>query len=189
MLLGFMETMASLMQPCHVAGWKRLNWQGVSGVVSMGLTPVAGVEFRGGMDAAVVFGDWYTNDSRLEMKQRILVVDDEPSVLTLLAEFLERHGYSVATAASYAEGKQRVHEDPFHLVILDIAFPDGDGMELLDNIKEAHPNLPVIMLTGLGFDKDLMEEALTKKASGYISKTLPASQLLMEIHRVLKQYV
>jgi DNA-binding NarL/FixJ family response regulator len=70
-------------------------------------------------------------------------------------------------------------------MILDIALPDADGLELLEKVKTSHPNLPVIMLTGMGFDEDLVSEALAKKASGYVSKTLPLDQLLMEIRRAL----
>jgi DNA-binding NarL/FixJ family response regulator len=72
------------------------------------------------------------------------------------------------------------------LMILDIALPDADGLELLESMKAAHPNLPVVMLTGMGFDDELLSEALRRKASGYISKTLPLDQLLMEIRRILK---
>jgi two-component system response regulator HydG len=120
------------------------------------------------------------------MKQHILIVDDEAAVCKLLSNYFTRHGYETLTCGTVGEGQRLVDEQPFTLVILDIALPDGDGLKLLGSIKEAHPDLPVIMMTGMGWDPELMEEAMRKKASAYVVKTLPLSQLLMEIRRVLK---
>ncbi|MBU6399365.1 MAG: response regulator [Verrucomicrobia bacterium] len=119
------------------------------------------------------------------MKQQILVVDDEAPIRELLGEFFKKRGYGVTTAATAAEALQRADEERLHLVILDIDLSDADGFEVLQSMKASHPNLPVIMLTGMGFDDDLLQEALQKGASGYVSKTLPLEQLLMEVHRTL----
>jgi len=73
-----------------------------------------------------------------------------------------------------------------NLVILDVALAEADGLELLARLKGVHPKLPIIILTGMGFDDELLQEALQKGASGYVSKTLPLEQLLMEVHRTLK---
>jgi DNA-binding NtrC family response regulator len=86
-----------------------------------------------------------------------------------------------------SDARRLVDEVPLNLVILDIALADADGLELLESIKQAHPQLPVIMLTGMGYDDELLQEALQKGASGYISKTLSLDQLLMEVHRTLKK--
>jgi DNA-binding NtrC family response regulator len=59
-------------------------------------------------------------------------------------------------------------------------------LEILERMKATHPNLPIIIMTGIGFDEDLLQEAIQKGASGYVSKTLPLDQLLMEVHRTLK---
>ena len=75
---------------------------------------------------------------------------------------------------------------PLNLVILDVPLGDSDGLEILQTLKNAHPNLPVIIMTGIGFDEELLQEAIKKGASGYVSKTLPLDQLLMEVHRTLK---
>jgi DNA-binding NtrC family response regulator len=68
---------------------------------------------------------------------------------------------------------------------MDIVLPDADGMEVLSAVKQNHPNLPVVMLTGIGFDEELLQEAKERGAVGYVSKTLPLDQLLMEVRRVL----
>jgi DNA-binding NtrC family response regulator len=121
------------------------------------------------------------------MKQHVLVVDDEPHICNYVSAYLKKNGFEVTTAETAADTVRLTDEIPFHVMVLDIALADEDGLELLGTIKAAHPNLPVIMMTGMGFDEELVNEALRKQASGYISKTLPLNQLLMEIRRALKQ--
>ncbi|MHB8523534.1 MAG: response regulator [Limisphaerales bacterium] len=121
------------------------------------------------------------------MKQHILVVDDEAPIRELLGEFFKKRGYQVTTAATAEEASEWSDDARPDVVILDIDLQGVDGFEVLQTIKAAHPHLPVIMLTGMGFDDELLQEALHKGASGYVSKTLPLEQLLMEVHRTLNQ--
>ena len=120
------------------------------------------------------------------MKQHLLVVDDEPPIRELLASYFTKHGYDVTTAADATETMRLADEVPLNLVILDVLLPDSDGLEVLEKLKSAHPNLPIIIITGIGFDEELLQEAIQKGASGYVSKTLPLDQLLMEVRRTLK---
>ena len=120
------------------------------------------------------------------MKHHILVVDDEAPIRDLLSDFFVKKGYEVSTASTVQEALKKADEMPLHLVILDVLLPDGDGMEMLTSIRLAHPQLPVIIMTGIGFDEELLQEARDRGASGYVSKTLPLNQLLMEVHRVLR---
>jgi DNA-binding NtrC family response regulator len=119
------------------------------------------------------------------MKMKILVVDDEAPIRDLLSTYLKKYGYEVQTAATAAEARQLADEEALHLVIMDVVLPDADGMEVLSSVKQSHPNLPVVMLTGIGFDEELLQEAQQRGAAGYISKTLPLDQLLMEVRRIL----
>lgn len=119
------------------------------------------------------------------MKQHILVVDDEPPIRDLLSAFFKKHGYEVSTVATGAEALPAVDEKGVEVVILDVLLTDTDGLEVLSRIKAKHPKLPVIMMTGIGFDEELLQDALQKGASGYVSKTLPLDQLLAEVHRSL----
>ncbi|MEW6158137.1 MAG: response regulator [Verrucomicrobiota bacterium] len=121
------------------------------------------------------------------MKKHILVVDDEAPIRELLESYFKRQGYQVSVAASGNEAVTLANENPLDVIILDIVLPDTDGLELLGNLKTTHPNLPVIIMTGIGFDEELLQEARLKGAAGYVSKTLPLEQLLMEVHRILKQ--
>jgi DNA-binding NtrC family response regulator len=120
--------------------------------------------------------------------KHILIVDDEASIRDLLSEFFRKRGYKVSTAATPEEAQSMTDSVPINLVILDVLLSDCDGMELLGSIKLKHPNLPVIIMTGIGFDEELLKEAQQKGAAGYVSKTLPLDQLLMEVHRTLNHF-
>jgi DNA-binding NtrC family response regulator len=119
------------------------------------------------------------------MKQHILIVDDEAPIRDLLSSYFKKHGYEVSSASSAPEAFSALDDKQIQLVILDVLLADTDGLEVLSDIKASRPNLPVIIMTGIGFDEELLQEAIQKGASGYISKTLPLDQLLMEVHRTL----
>jgi DNA-binding NtrC family response regulator len=120
--------------------------------------------------------------------KHILIVDDEAPIRDLLSEYFRKRGYKVSTAATPAEATSLADGVPLNLVVLDLLLDDIDGMDVLESMKKSHPNLPFIIMTGIGYDEELLKEAKQKGADGYVSKTLPLDQLLMEVHRILKQY-
>ena len=120
------------------------------------------------------------------MKQRILVVDDEPQIREMLSMYFTRHGYEAPTAGDSAETLRIVKESPVDVVVLDISLADEDGLKLLEQLKKSEPSLRVIMLTGMGFVEDLLQEAQQKGADGYVSKVMPLDELLLAIQRILK---
>ena len=117
------------------------------------------------------------------MKEHVLVVDDEAQIRELLSLFLTRHGYRVSTTAKSEETMQLVRQVPVDLVVLDIGLADEDGLNLLVRLKNENPSQRVIMLTGMGFVEDLLQEAYQKGADGYVSKVLPLEELLLAIER------
>src|SRR3954469_7140955 len=120
------------------------------------------------------------------MKQRILVVDDEPQIREMLSMYFANHGYDTGTAGNSAETLRAVEGGKVDVVVLDIGLAEEDGLRLLEQLKSAHPDLRVIMLTGMGFVEDLLQEAQQKGADGYVSKVLPLDELLLAIQRILK---
>jgi two-component system OmpR family response regulator len=117
------------------------------------------------------------------MKQHILVVDDEAQIRDLLSMYLRKQGYEVSTASTSAETLACLAAEPVELVVLDIGLAQEDGLRLLENIKAARPQVRVVMLTGMGFVEDLLQEAHDKGADGYVSKVLPLDELLIAIER------
>src|ERR1051325_358777 len=120
------------------------------------------------------------------MSQHILVVDDEAQIRELLCIYLIKQGFSVSTAGTSQETLQALRQNTIDLVVLDIGLADEDGLKLLSTIKKDFPALRVVMLTGMGFVEDLLQEAHQKGADGYVSKVLPLDELLMAIQRTFK---
>ncbi len=120
------------------------------------------------------------------MSEHILVVDDEAQIRELLCIYLIKQGFTVSTAGTSKETLQVLQKTPADLVVLDIGLADEDGLKVLAEIKKQHPAIRVVMLTGMGFVEDLLQEAHQKGADGYVSKVLPLDELLMAIQRTCK---
>lgn len=119
------------------------------------------------------------------MKQRILVVDDEPQMRELLSMYLTQKGFQTAAAATSEEAFRKVREKPVDCVVLDINLGGEDGLQILSKLKEFDRKLRVIMLTGMGFVEDLLQEAQQKGADGYVSKVLPLDELILTLQKAL----
>lgn len=120
------------------------------------------------------------------MKEHILVVDDEAPIRNLLSTFFKKRGYQVTAVETARETRAMARDQNIDLIILDIALgDDDDGLDLLTELKGEKPHLPVIILTGMGMDDDLLRESRRRGASGYIGKTMPLEELLGEVRKVL----
>src|SRR5437588_535747 len=80
---------------------------------------------------------------------RILIVDDEPIIIASCRRILAGGEYQVEGVNDGFEALRRIEADPVDIVILDIMMPKIDGVEVLRRIKEGHPDIDVIMITGL----------------------------------------
>ena len=112
-------------------------------------------------------------------------MDDEPNIRELLCMYLNQKGFQATAAGSSEEALRRVMEKTIDLVVLDIVLAGEDGLQLLANLKAADPKLRVVMLTGMGFVEDLLQEAQQKGADGYVSKVLPLDELVLAVQRAL----
>ena len=117
-------------------------------------------------------------------KNKILVVDDEEALRTVLSAELEGEGYLVHTAADGEEAIKLLEDQPFHLILLDIKMPNVDGFEVLKFVKQRVPQTKVIMLTGFADLKNAIE---SKKlgAEDFVSKPYDLVDLLTTVERVL----
>ena len=110
----------------------------------------------------------------------ILVIDDEAGIRESLEVLLSLEGYSPRMAADGEEGLRMLEHDTFDLVLLDLALPRRSGLELLPEIKEQHPDLPVIMITAYG-SVDNVVEAIRAGAENFIQKPWDNEKLLADI--------
>jgi len=117
-------------------------------------------------------------------QKRILIVDDEPSIRKVLAAHLRRFGYEVETADDGGEGKERLANEPFHVVVSDLKMPEVDGMALLEWVRAEQPGLPVILITAHG-TVDSAVEALKLGAFDYVTKPFDTDELHAVIRKAL----
>ncbi len=117
--------------------------------------------------------------------KHILAIDDEAPILDLLKEYLSSHGYRVSTANTALEARRIVEADPPDLLISDLQLEETDGLHLIEQLRALLPSKPVILLTGVLFESQVVEENLKWKVSAYVSKTAPLQVLLQEIRRLL----
>ena len=120
--------------------------------------------------------------------RRVLVVDDEPVVANSLRRTLSRRGYQVEEAFSGNEALNRILNEMYDLVLLDMRMPDGNGLELLPTIKKHRPRLPVVMVTGYA-SIDTAVEAIQRGASDYVSKPFTPEELYAAANKALKRAV
>jgi DNA-binding NtrC family response regulator len=119
-------------------------------------------------------------------KRRILIIDDERPILLTLEALLQRHGYQVDTAASALQGFKAVRATVPNVVLLDLQLPDGDGMQMLDQIKTECPEVEVIILTAHDSLNNAIE-SIKRGAFHFISKPYAPEELLSLIDKALEK--
>ena len=120
------------------------------------------------------------------MKQRILIVDDESIIGETLKAYLETQNFEVCFMTDAVGIVSKIDSGVWDLVILDLALADADGLEVLEMLKQTYASLPVLILTGMGYDDELMREAMRLRADGYMSKTVALPHLVAEVRRILR---
>jgi two-component system, OmpR family, response regulator len=119
-------------------------------------------------------------------RARLLVIDDELTILELLSESLRFAGFDVVSAASGTEAVRAAARERPDLVLLDVMLPDGDGFEVLRQIRARGPRIPVIFLSARGTVRDRVA-GLTLGGDDYISKPFSLDEVLARIHAVLRR--
>ena len=117
---------------------------------------------------------------------RVLAVEDEPRLLSMLERGLAAAGYQVETAANGEDGVVLADDEAIDLVLLDIALPDLDGHEVLARIRARRPALPVLMLTARA-DLDHKVRALDAGADDYLTKPFAFEELLARMRALTRR--
>ncbi len=116
---------------------------------------------------------------------KILVVDDNPDVLKLIADILESNDYEVKTVSNGASAIKELENNDYDMVLTDLMMPDVDGMQVLENAILKTPKTMCIILTGHGTIKSSVE-AIKKGAFDYITKPVSPTELLIYVEKALK---
>jgi DNA-binding response OmpR family regulator len=116
---------------------------------------------------------------------RILVVDDEPKIVQLVRDYLERAGFAVSTARDGNEALMRAHQERPDLIVLDLGLPELDGLEVTRRLRR-DSGVPIIMLTARHEETDKVV-GLELGADDYVTKPFSPRELEARVRAVLRR--
>ncbi|WP_341833895.1 sigma-54 dependent transcriptional regulator [Chitinophaga pollutisoli] len=117
--------------------------------------------------------------------KRILIVDDEINICTLLSRFLGKHGFKTESTMTGAQALKMLKETPFDLILCDYRLKDTDGAQLLNDIRALSPQTVVIIITGYS-DVRIAVDMVKNGAYDYISKPLYPDEILALVNKALE---
>ncbi len=121
-------------------------------------------------------------------KEKVLVIEDDEDILTLLEHHLGREGYTVETAEDGEKGLDLARERPSHVIVLDLMLPGMDGYQVLKALRadERTASTPVVILTARGEEADIVT-GLELGADDYVTKPFSPRVLMARIRAVLRR--
>ena len=128
------------------------------------------------------------------MAKKILIIDDEPDMVTFLCALLEDHGYVTITAADGEEGMTKIKSEKPDLVSLDLLMPNKTGIKMFRELRKDDEikDIPVVMVTGFGKDdvpsmdfKEWIQKRAIKPPEAYIEKPVNPEILLASVKKAL----
>jgi len=120
------------------------------------------------------------------MSQKILVIEDEPTLARLLSYNLSQDGYETKVVDHGSEGLQTALQQTFDLIILDIMLPGLNGFEILSKLRQKGNKTPVIILTARNAEEEVVQ-GLKYGADDYITKPFGVAELLARVSAVLRR--
>jgi len=120
------------------------------------------------------------------MNESILLIEDEPAILTTLSDRLRQEGYVVETATNGEEGFQRAFDQPFDLIILDLMLPRRNGLDVCRGLRTAGMATPILILTVRNETVDKVV-GLKLGADDYVTKPFEAVELLARVEVLLRR--
>jgi DNA-binding NtrC family response regulator len=139
------------------------------------------------MSEAVIISRQGMNDASGAPAGSILIIDDESAIRESLETLLGMEGYEVESAGSGEEGIARIGERPFDLVLLDLALPDRNGIDLLTEIRLQDPQLSIIMITAYGTVENAVR-AMQAGAANFIQKPWDNEKLLADVRAAVTRH-
>jgi DNA-binding response OmpR family regulator len=125
------------------------------------------------------------NSPGAELTGRILVLDDDPHFLRVLARILSGENFLVTSAAGACDALELLKSAQFDLVISDLRMPDCDGLSFLESLRRSGNAVPVIILTAYG-EVDTYLEAMNAGATEYLNKPIQSDELLKSVRACLR---
>lgn len=120
-------------------------------------------------------------------RESLLIVEDEKLQREILEAFLTKRGYHLFLAENQQKAKELLQQKEINLVLLDWRLPDGDGLDLLDYIKQNYPHVPVIMITAFASIEHAVV-SMKKGAYHYLPKPINLEEIALLVERALKEF-
>jgi diguanylate cyclase (GGDEF)-like protein len=122
-----------------------------------------------------------------EKQMRALVVDDEPVIKTIITTLLEMSGYKVSPFENSMEALEHAKKGEYDIIVTDYFMPKLNGIELIQKIKEIHPYIASILVTGVGSEQTVVEAFTKGHVNSYLSKPFNNDELLRIIRLAVKE--
>jgi len=119
-------------------------------------------------------------------KKRILVVEDDAEMRSLLKDFFTEEGFETDSVSNGSEAFRKLVREPFDLVITDIRMPGLTGLDILPGIKKLQPNVPIIVITAFG-SEEIRLRAMARGATSYLEKPIHFHNLRTLIHEMFSK--
>ena len=139
------------------------------------------------MSEAAVFARRPLNEDSSSPAGSVLIIDDEAAIRESLETLLALEGYTVECAASGEEGMARMGDRSFDLVLLDLALPDRNGLDILSDLRSQDPQLPVIMITAYGTVENAVR-AMQVGAANFVQKPWDNEKLLADVRAAVARH-
>jgi len=117
-------------------------------------------------------------------KKRILVIEDDQEMRSLLKDFFEEEGFEIHSVSNGSEAFRILVRELFDLVITDIRMPGLTGLDIIPGIKKLQPNVLIIVITAFGSD-EIRLRAMARGATAYLEKPLHFHELRTMIHEII----
>ncbi|HEX9814733.1 MAG TPA: response regulator, partial [Myxococcota bacterium] len=117
---------------------------------------------------------------------RVLVIDDDPGVRDYMEALVSRQGYEVSAAADGEEALKNLETIQPDLLTLDVVLPGMDGLQTLEKLKQRLPDVPVVMLSGHGQARNIVE-AMRRGASDFLRKPFEVEELELAFQKALEK--
>ena len=121
-----------------------------------------------------------------EISGRILLIDDDPHFLRILQRILSGEKFQVTASSNPCEALGLLRSGKFDLIICDLRMPDCDGLNLLQTIRGAGNEIPVVILTAYG-EVDTYLEAMNAGATEYLNKPINSDELIAVVRKCLRR--
>src|SRR5919205_448041 len=117
---------------------------------------------------------------------QLLVVEDNPSTLKMLAFLLRDEGYTVHAASNGTKGLELLRNEPIDLLVLDVMLPDISGLQVCRQIRNEGMTLPVLVISALGRRDDKLA-ALNEGADDYMTKPFDPAEVVARVHSLIRR--